>query len=46
VRLRTATTLAPGRITEAGMNTITGKDGAQINYKDWGQGQPVVCSHG
>ena len=28
------------------MPTITARDGAQIFYKDWGSGQPVVFSHG
>lgn len=28
------------------MNAITTRDGAEIFYKDWGSGQPIVFSHG
>jgi non-heme chloroperoxidase len=28
------------------MSSVTSKDGVEIFYKDWGQGQPIVFSHG
>ena len=28
------------------MGTITASDGTEIFYKDWGDGQPIVFSHG
>jgi non-heme chloroperoxidase len=31
---------------EIAMPTITTKSGAELFYKDWGKGQPVVSSHG
>jgi non-heme chloroperoxidase len=28
------------------MAEFTARDGTQIFYKDWGDGQPIVFSHG
>jgi non-heme chloroperoxidase len=46
-RAQSATPITPTR-NEGGnpMRAITTKDGAQIFYKDWGSGQPIVFSHG
>lgn len=41
-----AVTDTPSQRKGPEMTSITVKDGAHLFYKDWGQGQPVVFSHG
>lgn len=41
-----AATDTPSQRKGPEMTSINVKDGAQIFYKDWGQGRPVVFSHG
>ncbi len=43
---RTSAAGTPRHLKGPRMNTVTMKDGAQIFYKDWGTGRPVVFSHG
>ena len=33
-------------LSETSMKHVTASDGTRIFYKDWGQGQPIVFSHG
>src|SRR4249919_2420483 len=31
---------------KSGMSSVTMRDGTEIFYKDWGEGQPIVFHHG